>query len=109
MLYFPSESERMRKSRFGTYCLLFLFFRFSRLGGLLLDREVRSLVSFLTSVTTWTIRDKFARLTQMSTLLNLESVEEIADIWGSGSGSSATTWRITPAEARQLLGLRWKI
>jgi hypothetical protein len=35
--------------------------RFSRLGGLMLDREVRSLVSFLTSVTAWSIRDKFAR------------------------------------------------
>ena len=81
-----------------------MFCRFSRLGGLLLDREVRSLVSFLTSVTTWTIRDKFSRVTQMATILNLESVEEIGDIWGANSGS--ITWRLSPAEVRQMLGLR---
>ena len=32
------------------------------------------MVGFLSSVTTWTIRDKFARLTQMATILNLEKV-----------------------------------
>ena len=97
--------------------MIFFFFylssfcRFSRLGGLLLDREVRSLVSFLTSVTTWSVRDRFARLTQMSTILNLESVDEMGDIWGGGGGGSGggggVTWRLTPAEARQLLGLRY--
>uniref|UniRef100_A0A668UFG8 Conserved oligomeric Golgi complex subunit 4 n=1 Tax=Oreochromis aureus TaxID=47969 RepID=A0A668UFG8_OREAU len=45
---------------------------FSRLGGLQFDKELRSLVAYLTTVTTWTIRDKFARLTQMATILNLE-------------------------------------
>jgi hypothetical protein len=38
------------------------------------DKELRALVGYLTSVTTWTIRDKFARLTQMATVLNLEKV-----------------------------------
>ncbi|XP_036819965.1 conserved oligomeric Golgi complex subunit 4 isoform X1 [Oncorhynchus mykiss] len=47
---------------------------FSRLGGLQFDKELRSLVAYLTTVTTWTIRDKFARLTQMATILNLERV-----------------------------------
>ena len=70
----------------------------------MLDREVRALVSFLTSVTTWTIRDKFSRLSQMATVLNLESVDEMADIWGPSSVGVA--WRLTPAEVRQLLGLR---
>ena len=41
------------------------------------DRELRSLISYLTSATTWTLRDKFARLTQMSTILNLEQVRII--------------------------------
>ena len=31
-------------------------------------------MAYLTTVTTWTIRDKFARLTQMATVLNLERV-----------------------------------
>ncbi|CAF99558.1 unnamed protein product [Tetraodon nigroviridis] len=54
---------------------------FSRLGGLQFDKELRSLVAYLTTVTTWTIRDKFARLTQMATILNLERVTEILDYW----------------------------
>ncbi|KAG7468702.1 hypothetical protein MATL_G00145750 [Megalops atlanticus] len=77
---------------------------FSRLGGLQFDKELRSLVTYLTTVTTWTIRDKFARLTQMATILNLERVTEILDYWGPNSGP--LTWRLTPAEVRQVLALR---
>lgn len=77
---------------------------FNRLGGLQFDRELRVLVAYLTSVTTWTIRDKFARLTQIATILNLETVNEILDTWGPNSGSF--TWRLTPTEVRQVLALR---
>uniref|UniRef100_A0A3Q3GFY1 Conserved oligomeric Golgi complex subunit 4 n=1 Tax=Labrus bergylta TaxID=56723 RepID=A0A3Q3GFY1_9LABR len=77
---------------------------FSRLGGLQFDKELRSLVAYLTTVTTWTIRDKFARLTQMANILNLERVTEILDYWGPNSGPM--TWRLTPAEVRQVLALR---
>ena len=45
-----------------------------QLGGLQFDKELRSLVGYLTAVTQWTIRDKFARLTQIATVLNLEKV-----------------------------------
>lgn len=47
---------------------------FPQLGGLQFDKELRSLIAYLTTVTTWTIRDKFARLSQMATILNLERV-----------------------------------
>ncbi|XP_053558246.1 conserved oligomeric Golgi complex subunit 4 isoform X2 [Bombina bombina] len=77
---------------------------FSRLGGLQFDKELRSLIAYLTTVTTWTIRDKFARLSQMGTILNLERVTEILDYWGSNSGP--LTWRLKPAEVRQVLALR---
>ncbi|XP_067853743.1 conserved oligomeric Golgi complex subunit 4 [Heptranchias perlo] len=77
---------------------------FSRLGGLQFDKELRSLIAYLTSVITWTIRDKFARLSQMATILNLERVTEILDYWGQNSGP--LTWRLTPAEVRQVLALR---
>jgi len=50
------------------------------------------------------VRDKFARLTQMATILNLEKVSEILDYWGENSGPM--TWRLTPAEVRRILGLR---
>ena len=54
-----------------------------QLGGLQFDKELRALVGYLSSVTTWTIRDKFARLTQMATVLNLEKVSAWLDmcIW----------------------------
>ncbi|BFZ13048.1 hypothetical protein BsWGS_16086 [Bradybaena similaris] len=77
---------------------------FSRLGGLQFDKELRALVGYLSSVTTWTVRDKFARLTQMATILNLERVSEIMDYWGQNSGP--LTWRLTPTEVRQILALR---
>nr|CAG4641537.1 EOG090X02VY [Eurycercus lamellatus] len=76
---------------------------FSRLGALQLDKEVRALVAFLSAATTWTIRDRLTRLTQMVTLLNLESLSEISEYWGP---SASITWRLTPAEVRQILTLR---
>ncbi|XP_054782804.1 conserved oligomeric Golgi complex subunit 4-like [Prosopis cineraria] len=78
--------------------------RFSQLGGLQLDRDVRTLVSCFSSMTQRTVRDKFSRLTQMATILNLEKVSEILDFWGENSGPM--TWRLTPAEVRRVLGLR---
>ncbi|XP_047311085.1 conserved oligomeric Golgi complex subunit 4-like [Impatiens glandulifera] len=78
--------------------------RFSQLGGLQLDRDIRALVSFFSSMTQRTVRDKFARLTQMATILNLEKVSEILDFWGENSGPM--TWRLTPADVRRVLGLR---
>ena len=77
---------------------------FNRLGGLQFDKELRVLVGYLSSVTTWTVRDKFARLSQMATILNLERVSEIMDYWGQNSGP--LTWRLTPTEVRQILNLR---
>ncbi|KAL9266331.1 Conserved oligomeric Golgi complex subunit 4-like protein [Drosera capensis] len=78
--------------------------RFSQLGGLQLDRDTRALVSHFSSMTQRTVRDKFARLTQMATILNLEKVTEILDFWGENSGPM--TWRLTPADVRRVLGLR---
>ncbi|KAL8494828.1 hypothetical protein ACS0TY_019128 [Phlomoides rotata] len=78
--------------------------RFSQLGGLQLDRDARMLVSHFSSMTQRTVRDKFSRLTQMATILNLEKVSEILDFWGENSGPM--TWRLTPAEVRRVLGLR---
>ena len=78
--------------------------RFNQLGGLQLDREVRALVSSFSVMTSKSLRDRFARLTQVATVVNLESVSEILDYWGENSGSM--TWRLTPAEVRKILSLR---
>lgn len=48
---------------------------FNRIGGLVLDQEIRALGSYLTAATSWSIRDKMVRLTQIALLLNLEKVK----------------------------------
>ena len=78
--------------------------KFTRLGGLQFDRELRALVNFLTAVTTSTVRDRFARLHQINTVLNLEQPQEVLEYYGGKS--SGVTWRLTPAEVRQVLQLR---
>lgn len=45
-----------------------------QLGGLQLDRDLRSLLGYLSSLTPWPVRDKFARLSQIATVLSLEKV-----------------------------------
>ncbi|GJQ85732.1 hypothetical protein Trydic_g12138 [Trypoxylus dichotomus] len=77
---------------------------FNRLGGLVLDKEVRNLAGYLTTSTSWSLRDKFARLTQIATVLNLEKVSEISDYWGDHDG--ALMWRLTPSELRNVMALR---
>ena len=69
--------------------------KFSRLGGLQFDREIRSLVSFFAN---WSMREKFSRLNQIATILNLEAVNEVNDF--------QENWKLTTSEIKQILGLR---
>jgi conserved oligomeric Golgi complex subunit 4 len=75
------------------------------LGGLALDKEVRALAGYLTAATTLSIRDKLARLTQVATILNLEKPSEMSDYWGVAAGALA--WRLTSADVRQIMSLRY--
>merc|ERR1719244_408731 len=59
---------------------------FNRLGGLQFDKELRSLVTYLSSTTNWTIRDKFAKVTQTASILNLEVPSEMEELWGGSGG-----------------------
>ena len=69
---------------------------FSRLGGLQLDREVRALSSFLTSLTSWSIRERFARLHHIAALLNLETLQELElECFGGAT-------KLTPVEVSKL-------
>ena len=64
-------------------------------------------MSFLTSVTTWSIRDKFSRLTQLATLLNLEAVDEAPEVYEAfKDSSSVSTNKLSPNEVKQVLELR---
>jgi hypothetical protein len=52
---------------------------FNQLGGVLLDADVRSITTFLSSLTMFSCRDKFVRLSQVLVLLCLETVAEVAE------------------------------
>ncbi len=54
---------------------------FNRLGGLQLDKELRELTAYLTSVSGWAVREKLARLTQIASLLNVDSVNEAREYY----------------------------
>ena len=75
------------------------------MGAVQLDKELRVLVGYLSATSAWTIRDRFTRLTQMATLLNLDKLAEIHDYWGP-SNAASITWRLTTAQVRQVLALR---
>ncbi|KAK9830013.1 hypothetical protein WJX72_009198 [[Myrmecia] bisecta] len=77
---------------------------FNQLGGLQLDRDVRTLTSTMSEVTQRTVRDKFAKLSQMATILSLESAGEMLDYWGENAGP--ITWRLTEVQVREVLGQR---
>lgn len=99
---------------------------FNRLGGLVLDQEVRTLGLFLSGATSWSVRDKMVRLTQMATLLNLEQVcrcvlymkystrhcfrlqvSELTEYWQPAEQSTAgPAWRFSHAEVKSILSLR---
>jgi conserved oligomeric Golgi complex subunit 4 len=77
---------------------------FNKLGGLQFDKEMRILINYLTSLTSWSSgREKFARLSQFAILLSLETIDELYEYWNSSLG---ITWRLTPNEIRQVLTLR---
>ncbi|XP_012285348.1 conserved oligomeric Golgi complex subunit 4 isoform X2 [Orussus abietinus] len=71
-------------------------------GGLILDKEIRSLASYLATATSWSIRDKFSRLMQIATVLSIERVEELTDY----CGADAIAWKLTPSEVRRIATLR---
>ncbi|XP_073824821.1 conserved oligomeric Golgi complex subunit 4 isoform X2 [Musca autumnalis] len=79
---------------------------FNRSGGLVLDQEVRALGAYLTSATSWFVRDKMTRLTQIATILNLEKVSEINEYWNPQHSTELTSWRISQNEVKTILTLR---
>jgi conserved oligomeric Golgi complex subunit 4 len=79
--------------------------RFNALGGLRADRDVRSMSAYFAGKCRGSsVRDVFARLSQVAMLINMESPAEVYDIWGSNAGGM--TWRLAPAEVRMALRLR---
>ncbi|KAI9273055.1 COG4 transport protein-domain-containing protein [Phascolomyces articulosus] len=78
--------------------------RFNQYGALRFDKDLRSVIHHLSSMTEWLSRDRFTRLNQMATLLNFEEPSEIYDYWGAKAGP--VSWRLTVAEIKKILTLR---
>ena len=80
-----------------------LTLRFSELGAIRFDRDLRSVINYLSSQTLFgDLREKFVRLQQISTLLNLDPDEDFEEFF-NGSGVS---WVLTAQEARSIVNLK---
>merc|ERR1712151_571313 len=78
-----------------------LAMRFSNFGAVQFESDVRALSSFFTSASEQALRHKFAKLREMSDLLNVESVQELQELYGE-----MRTWKLSSEEARKLLKSR---
>lgn len=78
---------------------------FNRLGGMALDKVVRTLISYFGGASAWPVREKFARLVQVTTILNLENVSDLTEFFSPDSGIRFS-WKLTPDTIRQILKLR---
>jgi hypothetical protein len=79
--------------------------RFSHLGGLQLEREIRRMILHLSSAYPQAaVRESSARLTQIATILNMENPGEAMEYWGDHSGTLKS--RLTEVEIKRVLNLR---
>ncbi|KAH0584194.1 hypothetical protein H2248_009749 [Termitomyces sp. 'cryptogamus'] len=77
--------------------------KFTELGAIRFDQDLRSIMTFLASQTAFgDAREKFIRLQQISTLLNLDSEEDVDEFYNS----SGITWKLSSGEARAIVGLK---
>ncbi|CAL1703812.1 unnamed protein product [Somion occarium] len=80
-----------------------LSLKYSELGAIRFDRDLRAITSYLSSQTAFgDVRDKFVRLQQISTLLNLDTEEDVEEFF-NGSGIA---WKLSEQEARIVAALR---
>ncbi|EKM55831.1 uncharacterized protein PHACADRAFT_209352 [Phanerochaete carnosa HHB-10118-sp] len=77
--------------------------KYTELGAVRFDRDLRAITTYLSSQTAFgDVREKFLRLQQIATLLNLDSEEDVEEFY-NGSGIS---WKLNEHEARLVAGLR---
>ena len=79
--------------------------RFTELGALKFDKDLRAVIGFLTGQSTMPVRDKFTRLQQISYVLNLDATEDEGDLY-QNAVSSGISWRLSMAEVKNVRSLR---
>lgn len=90
-----------------------------RSGALRFDKDLRSVSGYLNALLPFgTTRDRFTKLTQIALIVNMESAAEIAEYYGTGGAATASTalspssaiqWRLSVAEIRKVLALRFGV
>ncbi|KAG9013015.1 hypothetical protein FRB94_004408 [Tulasnella sp. JGI-2019a] len=77
--------------------------KFTELGAIRFDRDLRSVTTYLSTQTAFSdAREKFTRLQQISTILNLDLEEDPDDFYTS----SGISWKLGQNEARVVASLR---
>lgn len=71
------------------------------MGAYQFNRELRALMNYLASSTSWSIRDKFMKIKHICEILSLEGVNELKLIY-----PDTTTTGLTLNETKQILKLR---
>lgn len=77
--------------------------KFTELGGLRLDKDIRSVTAYLSNAQNGaigTVRDSFARLQQIGTLLSVETAEDAQEL------STSTGWKLSQQDTNAFLSLR---
>ncbi|KYQ91932.1 oligomeric Golgi complex component [Tieghemostelium lacteum] len=81
--------------------VLFQHKKFTLLGGFQFSKDLRTISTFFTKISTSTTRDKFSKLNQMASFLTLDSLSEVEDYWQENNQSSS--WRLSPSELKKIL------
>ena len=74
--------------------------RFSQLGGMQLDKDVRTVIAWFTARCGREVRDTFGRLSQFALLLNLDRPADVLDFWGVKV--NGMVWQLTADELRKV-------
>lgn len=77
---------------------------FNHLGAMRFEREIRLLISGLSGVHNFYIRDAFARLTQISVLLSAETKSEVENYLADTQHQSS--WKLSESDITKVLSLR---
>ncbi len=103
---FTSPWSSIRSQTLGEYDL---GMRFTELGALKFDKDLRAIIAYLSSQTTTTvgaIREKFTRQQQISYVLNLDGEEEVEGELYQNAVSSGISWRLSMQEVKNVRSLR---
>ncbi|KDN49956.1 COG4-domain-containing protein [Tilletiaria anomala UBC 951] len=84
---------------------LIIGMRFTELGALRFDKDLRSITAHIAGQTSLGVREKFLRLQQMSFILQLDPSEEDESAYETAA-ASGMSWRLSASEVQIIRGLR---